>query len=348
MISLSARPLAIPFKAAFRHASAERAETQSVWVEARSGAHVGFGEGCPREYVTAETLDGALRFVAAGRERWGKAIGDVEALRAHVSCSRNEIDRNPAAWCAVELALLDLFAKTAGASVEAWVGVSRVEGTFRYTAVIGDSAPAAFDAQLRRYLDAGFRQFKIKLSGDALRDRAKAASLAAAGVPASAVRADANNLFRDAASAIAHLHALGFAFAAVEEPVQAGDFDGMRRVATIVGTRIVLDESLRLAEPLRKLRGEEDVWIPNIRVSKMGGLWRSLEVAREAKRMGMPIVVGAHVGETSVLTRAALTVASAAGEALWAQEGAFGTHLLERDVVEPPLMFGARGELKIA
>jgi hypothetical protein len=40
-----------------------------------------------------------------------------------------------------------------------------------------------------------------------------------------------------------------------------------------------------------------------------------------------------------------MTAAAAAGDALVAQEGAFGTHLLQRDVVAAPLMFGAGGIL---
>ena len=60
------------------------------------------------------------------------------------------------------------------------------------------------------------------------------------------------------------------------------------------------------------------------------------------------IIIGAHVGETSVLTRASLTLARAAGTALVAQEGAFGTHLLTRDVADPPLMFGAGGVIDVA
>ena len=60
------------------------------------------------------------------------------------------------------------------------------------------------------------------------------------------------------------------------------------------------------------------------------------------------MIVGAHVGETSLLTRAALSVANAYRDILVAQEGAFGTHLLEHDVVDPPLMFGAGGVLDAA
>ncbi|MFZ1761994.1 MAG: hypothetical protein WAT99_03795, partial [Nitrospira sp.] len=57
------------------------------------------------------------------------------------------------------------------------------------------------------------------------------------------------------------------------------------------------------------------------------------------------IVVGAQVGETSILTRAALTVADRYRDILLAQEGAFGTHLLEYDLCDPPLMFGRGGRL---
>ena len=77
----------------------------------------------------------------------------------------------------------------------------------------------------------------------------------------------------------------------------------------------------------------------------MGGLLRSLEVARAARKANVGLIVGAQVGETSVLTRAALAVAHASRDILVAQEGAFGTLLLERDVCDPSLTFGAGGVL---
>jgi L-alanine-DL-glutamate epimerase-like enolase superfamily enzyme len=74
-------------------------------------------------------------------------------------------------------------------------------------------------------------------------------------------------------------------------------------------------------------------------------LIRSLRVVEAARAREIGVIVGAQVGETSLLTRAALTVACAAEDTLVAQEGAFGTFLLERDVCNPPLMFGAGGVL---
>ena len=89
-------------------------------------------------------------------------------------------------------------------------------------------------------------------------------------------------------------------------------------------------------------------WLINLRVSKMGGLLRSLQIVEGARAAGIGLIVGAQVGETSLLTRAALTVAHAGRDTLVAQEGAFGTFLLSEDVCNPPLMFGAGGAVDMS
>lgn len=346
--AIDACAVAIPFNVAFAHAAAVRETTQSLWVCAcADDGTTGFGEGTPREYVTAESLVTARSFVSSHVRDWLDAIDGAEAMKRWSDVHRREIDANPAAWTAVELALLDAFGKATGKSVEALLGVPELEGSFQYTAVLGDAPPRQFEAQLAHYLGAGFCDFKIKLSGDAARDRAKVQALAAAGVPPRNVRADANNLWRNADAAARALEALAFPFFAIEEPLQAGDYDGMRRLAASMDTRIILDESLLRAAQLDPFGDLADRWIVNLRVSKMGGLVRSLEVVEHARRLGLSVIVGAHVGETSLLTRAALAVAHSARDLLVAQEGAFGTHLLSRDVVDPPLMFGRGGILAI-
>lgn len=344
--SIRAQALDIPFKVQFKHASASREATQTLWVEARDDAgRIGYGEGCPREYVTGETLEGALAFVVRHAAACSARIADVGALRAWVDDKRSVIDRAPAAWSAIELALLDLFAQRERCSVEQLLGLPALDGSFRYTAVIGDGPIARFDAELARYIQAGFRDFKIKLSGDLERDRGKVASLRAGGIDAGRVRADANNLWQDVDAAGAHLRALDYGFTALEEPLRADDLAGMAQLAGQLRCAIILDESaLRIAQ-LAALGAWPVPWMVNLRISKMGGLLRALAFADAARAAGLRIVIGAHVGETSVLTRAALCVAHVSRDILFAQEGAFGTHLLARDVIEPPIMFGAGGVL---
>lgn len=346
LVSITATSLAIPFNVAFRHASAERSTTQSLWVEARAhDGTAGYGEGCPREYVTSESIASAQAFVHAHTAQWIEAIHDTNTLGDWVARHRDAIDANPAAWTAVELALLDLLGKCERQSVESLLGLPELSGRFRYTAVLGDSGAAQFSAQLAHYRKVGFSVFKIKLSGDRDRDAAKVAALTAAGVEAQAVRADANNLWQDADTAIRALEALGYSFFALEEPLPAGDYEGMNRLAGALETRIILDESLLRADQLDRLPGPAERWIANLRISKMGGVLRSLDLVRALRSRGLQLIIGAHVGETSVLTRAALTVAHSARDILITQEGAFGTHLLARDVAEPPLMFGPGGIL---
>lgn len=341
---LDVRPLAIPFRVTFRHAAAERAQTAAVWVEARDHAgNVGCGEGCPREYVTGESVDGALAFIARHADAVRQEAVDAGALATYAERHRAAIDANPAAWCALELAALDLFGRQSGRSVEALLRLPELAGVFRYTAVLGDSDPQIFTAQASRYRQLGFTDFKVKLSRDAARDRKRLEELAALG--AARVRADANNLWRSVDEALAHLRPLAPLLFAVEEPLKAGDLAGMASVADELGVPVILDESCARAGQIAALPGPSARWIVNVRVSKMGGVGRALAAVAAARAAGIGVIVGAQVGETSVLTRAALPVAAAAGDRLEAQEGAFGTLLLARDVCDPPLMFGAGGLL---
>ena len=347
LAALTATPLVIPFTTRFRHASAERTETASLWVEVTSDAgHSGRGESCPRPYVTGETVASALNFVAEHHDSLVANIHDLASLRAWMTIHAAAIDRAPAAWCAVELAVLDLLGRSEGVTLETLLGRPPLTGPFAYTAVIGDGDQESFDRQWARYAAAGFRDVKLKISGERTRDLPRLAVLAAtAGLR---VRLDANNLWREAGAAIVFLRDVPGPLFAVEEPVAAGDLPSLGQVADATGVPVILDESATTAAQVARLPGPPHRWIVNVRVSKMGGVLRALDVVETARRRGIRVVVGAQVGETSVLTRAALPVAEAAGPALVAMEGGFGTLLLTRDVCDPPLMFGAAGRLAVA
>ena len=336
----------VPFRVVFRHASASRSEAANVIVAARGpGGVSGYGEGCPREYVTGETRASAVAFVESHRTSLASGVRDTKSLFTWTQAYREAIDSAPAAFCAVEMAVLDLFGRLEEKPIEDLLGLARPTGGFRYSAVLGDSAIPAFKAQAERFWAMGFRDFKVKMSGDVEQDRLKLAVLAEKGGPGVRIRLDANNLWPDPATAVRHLKALDARVFAVEEPLQAGDFEGMRRVAGECGVRIIVDESLVRLQQLEALTGGQ-TWIVNLRVSKMGGLLRSLEVAAEIVRRGIGLIVGAQVGETSLLTRAALTVMNQHRQEIIAAEGGFGTHLLERDLTEPSLMFGQDGILE--
>ena len=287
----------------FSHASATRAATANVIVELRDGdGYRGYGEGCPRHYVTGETEAGARAFVQAHGPDFLEACATVEDIHAWSAAREALIDDNPAAFAALESALLDLMGRRRGIPVEALIGLPPLGGPVAYSAIIGDSSPFKTWAAGMAYSLWGFSDFKVKLSADAKRDAAKLARLP----PAARLRVDANNLWHDAEDCVRHMRALGRAVWAIEEPVAPGDIASLRTIAAQLPVKIILDESLRNRSHLGPFLDAPESWVANIRVSKCGGILRSIALAREAQDAGMGVVLGAHVGETSLLTRAAL------------------------------------------
>jgi len=302
---------------------------------------VGLGEGCPRHYVTGETVETAINFLQRHASLILREAVNVESLRRWLRANRAEVDRHPSAFCALEMALLGLFARRAGVTVEDIVGSPQLKDPLPVTAVYGSSSSLAFNLQRWRFGRAGMHDAKLKLTGDR-RDGARARGLARRGP----LRLDANNLWPDARSAIVGLGpAIPYAWA-VEEPVAPRDWAGMLAVARASGLAIVLDESFTAPGDLAATP-EGARWIANVRVSKLGGVLRTLDAIDTLRRKGCGVIVGAQVGETSLLARAGLLAAAAAGPDLAGFEGAYGTHLLAYDVVQPSLTFDSRGKIAL-
>jgi L-alanine-DL-glutamate epimerase-like enolase superfamily enzyme len=328
------------FRMSFAHGSATRSQTENVVCIARGDGLTGHGEGCPRGYVTGETIASAAQFFDAHRESLEADVRNLASLRAWIAAHREAIDTNPSAFAAVEIALIDLLAQQAGQGVETFldlpapreVAISSVFGvTGRLTAAVIATGYRMFDMT-----DA-----KIKLSPDALADRARLAIIRRILGRRSRLRVDANNLFRTADDCAAHLKATQADIWAIEEPLAPRDFVGMREVAEATHARIILDESAVQPEDLVNVDGAK--WIVNLRVSKHGGLLRSLDMLQIARKRGLGVILGCHVGETSILSRAAMALASACGGDLMAMECAYGGYLLSRDLTAPRVRFGRGG-----
>jgi L-alanine-DL-glutamate epimerase-like enolase superfamily enzyme len=345
MITIEARPLQIPLRLRHKQASSDRSCGDSIWVEARRGTTLGVGEGCPRDYVTGERTHSSLAWLATLIPELTAKVGELDSLREFILEHEAEIDRHPAAWCAVELALLDLFAREASLSVERLLQIREHPSCFRYTAVLSDVELERSRALVARAVAAELREFKLKLSGDLTRDRERLALVHAA-VEHPRIRLDANNLWGDRVDdALRHLAALG-PFDAVEEPLRPRHAAGLARLGRELGVAVIVDESLCRIADFALLDQHPAAWIANLKVSKCGGLLRAIAMAEAARQRGIPVLIGAQVGETSILTRAGIVLARAAG-AVASMEGGAGLLLLEYEPVTPVLQMGHRGEVDL-
>ncbi|HLK16869.1 MAG TPA: enolase C-terminal domain-like protein, partial [Fimbriimonadaceae bacterium] len=351
-IRLRFSELRVPLKMTFRHASAARTHGESLWVEASRGPLLGYGEGCPRSYVTGETRSSCKQWLATWHEAIQSECTGLEALQAWVVEHTSDIDKSPSAWCAIECALLDLFARENGQSVEELLGLSPPGGPHVYSAVLGNDEAWKTRFLIDQYCILGLKDFKLKLGGDLEIDRQKLCSLteltASHGVSDYRVRVDANNLWSGAPDlALDYLRALDCEFFGIEEPVKPRDAERHSQISLGTATPIILDESLCTMADLERYDGVAGRFMANLKVSRVGGVLRGLTLVEALRERGWPIIVGAHVGETSVLTRAAMLIAAATGDRLAAQEGAFGSRLVEREPASPSLKWGRGGSLDL-
>jgi muconate cycloisomerase len=308
----------IPFKRPFGHALKQRTEAETIIVVARSAAGtVGVGEIVPRPYLTGETVESVLGRSAPERAArcrgvtWGSRDEVVAWLRAELDACGREL----ATLGGFELALLDLAGKELGfAAAEVLGGAAGPE--LPPGVVIGfevDTPALKRHCALLRL--SGRRHVKVKVGRQ---DDLERLAIISAGLGADLpLRLDANGAW-PVDEAIARLTEMRqrFNIESVEQPVAAGpghaDADAdrrhlaeLRRVRVEAGVKVMVDESLCTLDDARRIidAGAADIF--NVRVGKCGGLLGTLRLAELARAAGLGLHLGALVGETAVLSRAA-------------------------------------------
>ena len=347
--------LGIPFHQAFKHALHSREESDAVIIKVTdSDGRVGFGESLPRSYVTGETTESMIARVREHlaprilRESFAPGWETVEYLESVLPDWTPSDDKNKsvlawnAAFCAVELALLDWTLRRDCCSLADFLPPVRYEVV--YSGVISADAPADAAALAKRMARLGMRQIKVKVGTDD--DVARLEAVRKAVGDEVELRADANGAWT-ADEAVAQLRRLAaFKLQAIEQPVRADDLVGMKQVRDQSGVPIMADESLVTIDQARRLieLGACDFF--NIRLSKNGGVTGSLAIAKLAHDAGVNVQVGAQVGETGILSAAGRTFAAHL-PALSFAEGSFGTWLLAEDVTFENVAFGLGGRASL-
>ena len=340
----------LPFRFSFGHALAERSESTNVYVRVvLDDGTVGYGEGVPREYVTGETVESA---VTALCERQAPALlgrslsgpGDVEAAVNEAA----PLDATPhanSAHCALELALLDACGKHFGRPVSTWLAPSSAPFV-TYDAVIPFASPKKLAAIALVVRALGIRQVKIKVGDDLDRDLRALRLLRRLLGPRADLRVDANSAWKSADEALAAITAMRrLRISAVEQPLPAGDIEGLAEITARTTETIIVDESLCTYDDALALIEARACNAFNIRVSKCGGLLSSMRIARLAMENGLACGVGAQVGESGILSAAGRHLAAAIGSPRYV-EGSGGSLLLEEDLTEERVLPGRRGRAR--
>ena len=337
----------LPFRRPFKHAAAERRSSSSLFLRCEiEGGAVGWGECLPREYVTGEPRDGVFAMLAEAvlpRLR-GRSFGDLDEVRAFLGECDGKAPAEwvapgapqTAAWCAVDLALLDAVGRAVGEPVHL-DGGTVVPESVRYSPVV--SSEVGLKTLLLMRL-AGMRQVKLKVEADGGLEAARRVRRWLG--RRCDLRADANMAWdaERALSAMRRLSEVGIR--SYEQPVPSDDLEGLARLVRESGLDVMADESLNDRDSLERLVAAKACTAVNVRISKCGGLVAARARCREALDQGLKVQVGCQVGESSLLSAGHLVLVAAVERVTYA-EGCFGRLLLREDPAEPVLQFGFGG-----
>jgi L-alanine-DL-glutamate epimerase-like enolase superfamily enzyme len=348
-----------PFKVAFRHAAAARTSSESLFLRLRlDNGMEGWGECLPRVYVSRERRDQAFALLrdtilpALVGQSFGSLPETISFLekcdgKAPPEWVHPEVPQT-AAWCSVDLALLDALGRTSREPARPAAGVpapsAAALGRYRYSVVVSAGRGWPYAVSLLKIRAFGFRQVKLKLERDgAVRAARTARRLLGRRVD---LRADANMAWgvEQALEVIGQLRAVGIG--SFEQPIAADDLAGLARLVAQSGAGIMVDEGLTDRDSLQRFITHRACTAANVRISKCGGLVGAYARCREALDAGLLLQVGCQAGESSLLSAAHLTLLSALAPltpGVRYAEGCFGRHLLREDPVSPLLQFGYGG-----
>lgn len=244
---------------------------------------LGLGEAAPLPGYSPDTVDEAR---AALQALLGHGFAEVEPGPALVDGLRAASAGIPSASAraAFEAALVDLGARRL--AQPAWVLLgARDQGALPLSLWL-PAEPARAVAAARRARDAGVRSFKVKVEAGADAGFATLRALRDELGDTVTLRADANQSFSVAEleRRAPELEALGLEW--LEEPLS-----GEQRLPASLrgspGLTLALDESLQSHEPDLSVAGAGGVRAVVLKPTALGGLARSLELARAAAGAGL-------------------------------------------------------------
>lgn len=375
--NLEAWAITLPFKLSFTHALASRNYSHNVIVKATCIAddgtiYTGFGESVPRDYVTGETVDGALKrinddyFPLLKNYDFSAPLEVMEYLWKCFQDLGLEEKSFGASWCAVELAVIDAVCKASGFNLSSMLaiydvtksekiskeatGVSAAKGTSSDSITYGGVIPfggTIITAIILLYFKfLGLKTVKMKVGRELDKDLQKL-KLARKILGKDAIlRVDANCAWTEDETIYFAEKMRQFKVNSIEQPLPAEDILGMKRLTEALPETLVADESLCTMKQARVLIENRACDAFNIRLSKVGGVLAASKIADMARENGLGVMMGAQVGESAILSAAARCWASVKGP-FDNCEGSFNRYLLKQDLTEDDVTFSKEGKAKV-
>ncbi len=347
--------VALPLRKPIKHASHTRETSDSVVVRIEfDQGSIGWGEGVPRTYVTGETVDTAMDSICA--YDLGAAFGNPDRFEDAVASIRQfnlpsiEADVRGmfgnAARSAIELALLDgvtrAFDKSLGEAIRLDPGprlpVRNSPKAVRYSGAITSEKAGKETRSAWKMKLYGFKQVKLKVGVTGQNDIDRMRRVRKILGPRVDLRLDANESWplRELEERVEAV--LPFQPSVIEQPIRHEEVSALGEIRPRLRVPIMLDESLCGIPDGRRAIAEGLTDFFNLRISKCGGLFPTLQLIQMASSQGLGVQLGCHPGESGLLSAAGRHLASNVDNIQYL-EGSYDRYVLKENITAKNVNF---------
>lgn len=306
----------IPLKEPFVTALKPIPELERVLVEVETDEGiVGYGESAPAYEVTGETqrstvavLEDILSPLVIGANPLDieRVISDMWAL----------VDGSPTAHAGIEIALHDIRGKYTEMPLYQLLGGYAESGSINVPKVLSIKSPEEMADDAAEAVKEGYTQIKIKVGGEPKTDIERVRLIDEAVPESVSLKADANQGWGDAKTALSVLREIEHVLDVIEQPVSKYNIGDLCYLRSHLNVPVMPDESVESPADVVDLLRQDGGDIYNIKLMKTGGLTNAVRLNAIAAADNRPTQLGSMV-EGHVGTAAGVHFVAAFENVIW-------------------------------
>ncbi len=329
-------PYQIPFRTSFTTAHGVLTARAGVIVEITTEDGLsGIGEIAPLPEFAGDNLNTAL----APLPMLSAQLCNKTLLAALDFLYANSHILPATTTCGLEIALLDAFCKHPLVVNRLCSFINKWDHTVNgvpVNAVIGAQNIETAITSAQETIAAGFHCIKLKMGADPEQEIARVAAIRNAIGPTIHLRLDANEAWTLDQAITILSHCADYDIQYIEQPLPAGDLEGMRKLRQEVPVPIAADEAVSDFKSARRVLDHAAADILIIKPQLVGGLRAGRQIIHEAVAHGVQCVITSAI-EAGIGLAGALHLAAASPE-VTLECGLATLHLLKDDLLLDDLL----------
>jgi len=279
--------VAMPFVTALEWGSGKRPAATRLIVELTlANGTVGYGETiCLLEFIEPVLVNTIFPIALAHR------ASDVERFSRHVLGAGYYHHKRAAvmAMAAVEMAMWDAVGRSSGLPLHAlWGGAYRQQ--VEVAAYLFGTDAKALHQSAQRFMDQGYRSFKVKIGMTAASDLSNVEAVRGA-VGDCLLRADVNGAWTPGTARRMLDKLKAFDLQYIEQPLELDDLHGHAELRRMQPIPVALDESAYTLADVGNIVRSSAADVILLDPHEIGGLWQTIKAAAVAESVGIPVTL---------------------------------------------------------